>query len=316
MAKIIMPTVSVMVVVYNAKEFIAECIDSILSQNYQNIEIIVSDDCSTDGTQEILKQYSADKRVKLLFNQKNIGITPNCNQALLQCTGEYICLFAGDDVMLPNKISAQLDLFAKNSEASLCYHKVDIFDSDTNETMYETEAKGQTIYSFFDIIDNAGLPGVTSVMVRRKHLPASLYNSQFPIVSDWLLMIEVALRGQVIFVDGVYTRYRKHISGVSMKADELLDETLSTLDYIEQRFAANPKISSSCKKSRKRHLLGAVYRALQTSNINLLDDLAQRFFKNGNSLIAIMLILYMNTGLHFTSFNEMICRTIRLVAKR
>lgn len=305
-----MPKVSIMIPVYNAKEFIDECLDSILSQSHQNLELVVSDDCSTDGTQDILRKYVENKRIKLLLNDKNLGITDNCNQALSYCSGKYVCFFAGDDLMLPNKISAQLALLEKYQEASMCYHRVNVFDSDSGKTLYETETNGRTIYSFFDMIEKGGLPGINSVMARRECLPPNLFNNNFPVVSDWLFMIEIALRGKIIFSDQIYTRYRKHMAGASMRADYLLDETLLTLSYIEDRFNGNSKVSSSCKISRKRYLLGSLFRALSMRDKELMRELRSRFFNNKNYIISMVIHVYMYTVLKSKVLNDTACKCI------
>ena len=74
--------VSVHLLVYNAERFIEEALDSILSQDYPNFEVIIGDDASTDGTVEILKRYHAQypDRIKLLLNSVNMGVTNNCNK--------------------------------------------------------------------------------------------------------------------------------------------------------------------------------------------------------------------------------------------
>lgn len=306
-----MPKVSVMIPVYNAKEFIVECLESILSQDYPNIELVVSDDCSTDGTQEVLKRYEGDGRVKLFLNKKNLGITDNCNQALSSCNGTYVCFFAGDDVMLPNKISAQVALLEKHNEASMCYHCVDVFDSDSGETLYVTEFNRRTIFSFFDMIEKGGLPGINSVIARRNCLPAKLYDKDFPVVSDWLFMVEIALRGKVVFIDEIYTKYRKHVGGVSAQADDLIDETLRTLNHIEDRFNGDLRIVSVCKQSRKRYLLGSLFRAISIPNRGLLGKLRLRFFENGNFIIATLICLYEGTVLYVQPLNKMVCFFIR-----
>jgi glycosyltransferase involved in cell wall biosynthesis len=310
------PKVSVMIPVYNAKEFIADCLDSILSQDYQNLELVVSDDFSTDGTQNILKKYAGDERIKLLLNDRNLGITDNCNQALSYCTGEYVSFFAGDDVMLPNKITSQVTMLEKHQEASMCYHRVNVFDSDSGKTLYDTESHGQTIYSFLDIIEKGGLPGINSVIARRECLPPNLYNNNFSVVSDWLFMLEIALRGKIIFIDQIYTRYRKHLEGASMKANNLLDETLLTLNYMDDRFNGNLKVSSSCNKSRRRVLLGALFRALNTRDKKLVTDLIGRFFDNRNYIISMVTYIYLHTVLNFKVLNDFLCERISKTYRR
>lgn len=305
-----MPKVSIMVPVYNAKDFIIECIESILSQDYKNLELVVSDDCSTDGTQQILKNYESDKRVKLLLNQRNLGITNNCNLALSSCTGKYVSFFAGDDVMLPNKITSQIRLLEKDPTASMCYHRVNVFCSETGKTLYDTESRGRTIFSFFDMIEGGGLPGINSVIARRECLPPDLYNNNFPVVSDWLFMLEIALRGKIIFIDKILTRYRKHMEGTSMRADNLLDETLLTLDYINDRFNGNPKVTSSCKIARKRCLLGSLFRALNIRDKELIVCLKRRFSDNGSYIISMVITVYVHTIFKIEILNKIICNNI------
>lgn len=305
------PKVSIMVPVYNAKDFIEECIESILSQNYPNIEVILSDDCSTDSTQSVLKKYEDNPRIKLFLNLENLGITSNCNQALRACTGKYVCFFAGDDVMLPGKIETQVLLMEGNQQASMSYHRVDVFDSETGKTLYETESSRRSVYSFFDIIENSGLPGANSVMARRGCIPETLYNSKFPSVSDWLMFIELSLRGEIIFIDRIYARYRKHPGGVSSKVDHLLDETLGTLSYIESRFCGHHSIIQSCAKGRKKYLLGALFRSLFFKNKMLMDDLVIRFFKNKNYLISVVVYFYSKTFFYFSAVNKFLCSMIK-----
>src|SRR5690554_2979388 len=112
------PTISVMVPCYNARGFLAECLDSIIAQGRDDMQIVISDDCSTDGTQEVLRQYEARYPclIRAFYNPQNLGITRNCNQALMACKGRYISLFAGDDVMLPGKFDMQISFLDANPD--------------------------------------------------------------------------------------------------------------------------------------------------------------------------------------------------------
>ncbi len=100
-----LPLVSVAVITYNQKEFLRECIESILAQDYPNLEIVIADDASSDGTQDMLRDYDVqfpDKFVLKLAG-RNQGITANSNEAHFACTGKYIAWMGGDDLMLPGK---------------------------------------------------------------------------------------------------------------------------------------------------------------------------------------------------------------------
>jgi glycosyltransferase involved in cell wall biosynthesis len=89
---------------YNGEKFLHEQLDSIYNQTYKNIEVIASDDCSTDGTVEILKEYKKKYGLKYFVNKKNSGFVKNFEKAISKCKGDYIALADQDDIWMPDKI--------------------------------------------------------------------------------------------------------------------------------------------------------------------------------------------------------------------
>ena len=104
------PLVSVFLPTYNQDLYVAESINSVLSQDYENIEIIVGDDFSQDKTWDIVLELQArySSKIKVFRNERNLGITGNCNEILKRCTGMYVAFFSGDDLLNPGKISKQV----------------------------------------------------------------------------------------------------------------------------------------------------------------------------------------------------------------
>lgn len=99
------PLISIAMTTYNGENFLCEQIDSILSQSYQNFELIICDDCSTDKTPEILQKYQQkDSRISIFFNKDNVGFTKNFEQALLHCSADYIALCDQDDIWYSNHL--------------------------------------------------------------------------------------------------------------------------------------------------------------------------------------------------------------------
>ena len=96
--------VSIALSTHNGEAFLSKQIDSILSQNYKNIELIIVDDCSTDGTIEVLNQYKPNAVVKIFQNEQRLGVIKNFEKAISLCTGEYIALSDQDDIWKPDKI--------------------------------------------------------------------------------------------------------------------------------------------------------------------------------------------------------------------
>ena len=103
------PLVSVVMCTYNGEKFLQRQLESLFEQTYTNIEIIIADDASTDNTQQILKENaSKDKRIRLLFHQKNIGYNKNFEHALQLVHGMYISICDQDDIWHPNKIKRMM----------------------------------------------------------------------------------------------------------------------------------------------------------------------------------------------------------------
>lgn len=116
--------VSIVCRTYNHENLIRKTIESVLNQTYQNWELIVSDDCSTDKTVEIVKSFD-DDRIKLNINEYNLGVIGNLNKALSLCTGEYISILDGDDVYTSEKLQKQVEFLDNNPEYGACFSYVD-----------------------------------------------------------------------------------------------------------------------------------------------------------------------------------------------
>ncbi len=114
------PLVSVLIPTYNVSAFIEEAVASIVSQTYKNLEIIIVDDCSTDGTYEMLVNFQkSDNRIKLFRNDKNLRIAATLNFALSVCKGEYIARMDGDDISVPERIEKQVKFMQEHPDIDL-----------------------------------------------------------------------------------------------------------------------------------------------------------------------------------------------------
>lgn len=280
------PKVSVMIVTYNQENLISETLDSVLSQNYENLEIVVADDCSTDHNQEIILDYQKryPEIIVPVLNKVNLGITGNSNAAFFACTGELIAVLGGDDLFLPGKLKAQAKQFMDDPDVVLSYHPVDIFLSQTNETIYiSNQGAGEDIRNAYDIIEKGGIAGASSVMVRHLACPEGGFDTRLPVVSDWMFYIEVALKGKVKKLEGVYGRYRKHGMGASERTYELLEESLDTLRFIQEKYPDNQRLREACKRGAARYIAGETYRQL-TKNPKASRELAGRMLENNKSL--------------------------------
>lgn len=121
--------VSVIMSAYNSERTIAESIESILNQSYQNIEFLILDDCSTDKTLEIIESYKErNNTIKLVKNKKNLGLTKSLNILIEKSSGQYIARQDADDISLHHRVKEQMKLL-KSNNLDFCTTRAIIKDS-------------------------------------------------------------------------------------------------------------------------------------------------------------------------------------------
>ena len=111
------PQVSVIIPTYNRGWILKEAVESILTQDYKDFELIVVDDGSTDNTSEVLAPYGNDIRI---FFQKNKGVSAARNRGITEASGQYIAFLDSDDLWLPRKLSTQINFFNQMPDALIC----------------------------------------------------------------------------------------------------------------------------------------------------------------------------------------------------
>ena len=121
--------VSIIMPSYNTAAFIAESIQSVLSQNYKDWELLIVDDCSTDNTDEVIKPYLDDSRIKYLKNEKNSGAAVSRNKALREAKGKWIAFLDSDDLWMPDKLEKQIK-FMEEKDYHFSYSNYSEIDSE------------------------------------------------------------------------------------------------------------------------------------------------------------------------------------------
>ena len=121
------PLVSICIPTYNSSIFLQHTLNSVLSQSYENIEVILCDDASTDNTIEIIESYQ-DYRIKLFRNPKNLGVAENWNRCISLANGDFIKMMGADDTLYPDCMKEQAAIFQKDihQEISLVISSRDI----------------------------------------------------------------------------------------------------------------------------------------------------------------------------------------------
>ena len=142
------PLVSIGLPIYNEEEHLAQALDSLLGQDYENIEVIISDNASTDRTPQICAEYAVrDQRVRYHRNEANIGGINNFNRVFELARGEFFMWAAGHDVRHPTQVSCCLKVLLEDSSIILCYSQV-VWVND----------EGQPLEQIHEYLDTRGLP--------------------------------------------------------------------------------------------------------------------------------------------------------------
>lgn len=119
--------VSVIIPSYNHERYIKDCVMSVLNQTYENIEVFVMDDCSTDNSQKVLKTIK-DDRIKIFYSKKNKGTVRTVNELMKKCSGDYIAIIGSDDVWKPEKLEKQVNYLDKHKNIGAVFCLADIIN--------------------------------------------------------------------------------------------------------------------------------------------------------------------------------------------
>lgn len=215
--------VSIMCITYNHSKFIAQAIESFLMQKSNfNIEIIIGDDCSNDGTTEIIDQYAAKHpNIKRLFTEKNMGAIQNVMRGALAAKGKYVATCDGDDYWTdPFKLQKQVDFLESNPEYIICTHYTKEINADDTEVTYMNCNPKPLSYSFSDLIVNKQYQTSTVTLLYR-----NLEDVRKLYMQNWFLKVNACDKflklystwktGKKIYVlPETMSVYRKHSGGI------------------------------------------------------------------------------------------------------
>jgi glycosyltransferase involved in cell wall biosynthesis len=205
------PKVSIVTITYNHVKYISQALDSFLSQETDFVfEIIVSDDASTDKTQEIIKDYAAKYPgiIKPILRRKNTGAVNNSNDALRAATGEFIALCEGDDYWIDDtKLQRQAELLDKNPGLGLCFHPAKVaYEHDESKDYIFPDLNEKPEFTPQELLKHNFIM-TSSVMYRRRNYD-NLPNNVLPL--DWYYHLYHVKFGKIGFIDHVMSVYRRH----------------------------------------------------------------------------------------------------------
>lgn len=209
--------IDVLMATYNGEKYLKDQIDSILNQTYKNIHLIISDDCSTDKTREILKSYEENERVSVFYQEKNLGYVKNFEFLLKHITSNLYMLSDQDDFWLPEKIEKSVEKL-QSENLDLVFGDLEVVDENLN-TIFPSFAKFMLLdrkirkelnTNKLQYLYNC-MTGCT-ILSKKKFLNDILpvpTTSKYVIHDYWLGLV-VSLKGKVGYLETPYIKYRQH----------------------------------------------------------------------------------------------------------
>jgi len=205
--------VSILMTVYNALPYLQEAVESLLSQTYQNFELVIIENGSTDGSKKIIAAYD-DPRIRIIDFDENIGRTPGLSRALQEAQGELVAVLDADDVSFPTRLEQQVAYFDQHQGAALVGGWCEYIDE-----------KGQIISTFqpeftsdelYQSLAHTNSIVHSGCMYRREMaVKAGGYPEQYAYAQDYGLWIKLAKMGSLEILPVVFCQQRQHAQSMS-----------------------------------------------------------------------------------------------------
>jgi glycosyltransferase involved in cell wall biosynthesis len=228
------PLVSVIIPTYNSASFVPQSVESVLQQTYDNFEVIVVDDGSTDNTEAALLPYKDKIRY---IKKTNSGPSAARNLGITEAKGEFIAFQDADDLWLPEKLQLQIEHFKQNPHfgviftGSVRFNESGLLDSNIR--------KGYTVPTgmVFDRLLTEHFVAMPSVMVRKSCLDeVGLFEESLIGNEDFNLYLRLARKYAFGFVNQVLVRIRIHENNLSDNLEQMCEDELKNLEKISLMF--------------------------------------------------------------------------------
>ena len=230
-----MSLVSVIISTYNSEAFIIETLESILHQSWKEIELIVTDDASTDDTVTICRRWLEDKSrrftgVQVITSEINTGVSANANRGLKAASGEWVKFIGSDDTLLPGCLEENMHFIAENPNIRILFSRIDIYNDNFSPVNYlETTPAGEiTTDSILWPGRDAGSQYRMLLVADRIHFSPSVFlhrdlivslggfDERFRLLEDYPLWLIITKNGhKLYFMDKVTVNYRQHRGAIN-----------------------------------------------------------------------------------------------------
>ena len=289
------PLVSVVMNCYNSDRYLKESIQSVLSQTYQNWEIIFWDNQSTDNSAKIVNSYD-DKRIKYFYAPKFTPLGEARNLAIDKCSGDWVGFLDCDDLWHKDKLQisfSQLEQYKNNKNVSLLYSKTNIINSDNKIISNNNNVISGNIYN--GLLKNDNFIIFSSIIVRKEILlDNEKINQSLNYCEDYDLLLKVTKNNEAIGVDEFLTFYRVHDGSIT--STKMYDNYVEEIDFLIEYISKNRLdllIKLSVKKNISYKLTAFILKLIiKMDSISLLRIIKKYYSYLLFSPFILLLIIY------------------------
>ncbi len=286
------PKVSVLMSVYNGEKYLRQSVESILGQSFGDFEFLIVNDASKDGSRDILEEYrKRDKRIRIIDNLKNMGLTRSLNIGLREVKGDFIARQDADDVSLPWRLEKQLRVIEANRETVLVSGGIEFIDE--NGRVWHRPGLRAThplVIRWFLMFFNY-IGGHSQVMFRKNAIVRlGGYPENFKYSQDYYLWVKLARMGNIHIIPEVILQYRTHTGNLSQHHKEE-QERLSLEVSREALKDIGLEVDISRVKRLRTFWLGPSYGFLENPGIEvrflfrILDIFRNKVLENGQGTV-------------------------------
>jgi len=264
-----MPTISVVMSVYNAEKYIDEAILSILNQTYKNFEFIIINDGSTDKSLEIIEKYkNQDERI-VLISRENKGLIASLNEGIEKARGKYIARMDADDISLPQRFEEQVKFMEENQDIGVCGTWIEVFGKNRKDSIWKIVTKHEELKTRLLFSVPVAHPSV----IMRKELIEKYnlrYQEQYKHAEDYKFWLDYSKYTRFTNIPKKLFRYRYLETSVSRVADNAKDEQrYETISSIFKEVLDELGVENTEKENRLHFTIG-LHERIAKENIDLM----------------------------------------------
>lgn len=306
------PLVTIGVPFYNSRNYIAQTLDSIREQTYNNLQLVLIDDCSADGGLETVREWvnvngSRFTEVIMLQNAQNRGTSYSCKRLQEAASGVFFSKLDADDIILPNKVAKQVECLLDHPDAALVYSNTQLIDS--NGVLLEEDyfavqnfrsvvgKIGPSGFLFDQLLEEDFIPN-SSVLMRKEALEKAGGYDETLFTEDWDLWLRISKMYPIRFLEGCYSQYRIHPQSVMRNSSSLVKMYSSSIRGILKHEGERGEHKKTIARHLNTYAVGMYRYGVIDTHLLRKNFIYNRTFKAALYYLLGMMNLKLNQKIH------------------